>query len=142
MIWVLDTSTLYHKPLLTNLIKAHGLSAPGSPLVEPVLPSLAYVERLRQIRRDRLDERLWKKTLSQAGIKVEPFTEEIAQRLDPVVHQDNRWRSHGRDLIIRCHVHGRRVAVTDDRESAWDGLPAVDPATASSLLEDLLNDNT
>lgn len=138
MIWVLDTSTLFHKPLLRNLVRAHALSDREAPLVEPILPTLAYVERLRQIRRDEKDESHWKKILDAAGINVEPFTYNEADRLDPTVRKDRNWRDHARDFLIRCHVHDRRFMITDDTGPAWKSLPTITSTAAANALSEII----
>lgn len=141
MILILDTSALYHKPLLRNLARAHVTGDQEAPIVEAILPSLAYAERLRQIRRDNKDERQWKQAITAAGIRVEPFTVQEADRLDPAAHRDRSWRNQARDHLLLCHIHGRRTAVTDDTGPPWKGRPTITPRAAASGLEEILREN-
>ncbi len=138
MIWVLDTTALFCKPLLRNLSAIHARHDADAVMVRVILPSLAYTERLRQIRRDEKNETHWKRSLALAGIRVEPFQETEGDRLQAAAHHDDLWKTHARDWLIRCHVHGERVLVTGDQGPAFDEAQTIAPLIAARALERIL----
>lgn len=132
MMLVLDTSALWHQPLLEALAaaKARGLMEDGR--LAAILPAVAHAERLRQLRGDRRRERDWQVTLGRAGVQVEAFGVTDAERVASWVPDEETWRRHARDYLIAAHVHGDRIGVTEDRGPAWGTLPAL---TASEAVE-------
>lgn len=48
------------------------------------------------------------------------------------------WAQHSRDDFISRHVHGARVAVTEDQGPAWAGLRRLSPAAAAMAVRSLI----
>lgn len=138
MIWVLDTTALFCKPLMRILTAARARYGPKAAPVQVLLPSLAYAERLRQIRRDGKNETHWKRSLELAGIQIEPFRGTEADRLEAMAQQDDVWKTHARDCLIRCHVHGARTLITDDRGPAFEESVTTSSPIAARALEEIL----
>ena len=136
MILVLDTSALWHRPLVETLISARdgGLHERGE--VRALLPAVAFAERFRQLRRDGRDVETWLRRLEDAGIAVEPFGPVEARRLPKV--EERLWARHARDYLVAAHLDEGRIAVTADEGPHWSGVVRWHPAQAQRAVASLL----
>ncbi len=92
---VIDTGVLWRTEAMERLAHTY------LPLV---LPSVAYMERARQIRRDGGDVKRFRRWLSTMHIEIEPFTEDEADRLPIRIENDRLWKRLVRDAMIAGHV--------------------------------------
>lgn len=138
LILVLDTTALWDRSLLEMLgrASARGLQERGA--LEAVLPAVAYAERIRQLRRDGQSERTWMAQLGTSGIRIEAFGREEADRLPEAPVDDDAWAGRSRDFLISRHVHGERIAVTEDAGPPWSGLRRLAPGAAAEAIRSLL----
>lgn len=109
---VLDTGVLYRPKALLALAGATA-----------VVPAVAYLERVRQLRRDGRDPAELLRLLSRLGLKVEPMTEEIAGRVPGL--DDLHWNRLARDAMVACHLRpGDILWTTNPRDFLELGLAA------------------
>jgi hypothetical protein len=88
---ILDTGVFFRPDALL------GLGA-----CDAIVPSVAYMERVRQLRRDGRTARELDDVLRMIGATVEPFGQVEALRLRPV--DEARRRRLARDAMVACHV--------------------------------------
>ncbi|HUR68866.1 MAG TPA: PIN domain-containing protein [Candidatus Thermoplasmatota archaeon] len=108
---VLDTGVLYHPSLLDALSREAVL----------VLPAVAFVERVRQLRRDHRDVDAFVARLFAADIEVESFG--VREALGVSAITDEAWDEHARDAMIAAHVReGDVLWTTNPKDFAKLGL--------------------
>lgn len=127
---VLDTSALWHAPLMKALAEARACGIAPETL-SALVPAIAYAERVRQLRRDGRDVAVWRENLATAGIEVEPFSQQRAEALPQGAIDDEEWERHARDFLIASHAGEGRLVVTKDRGAAWAGVAARTPEEAT-----------
>lgn len=135
---VLDTSALWHSALWEALATASGRGLIDDGRLQVILPTVAYAERLRQLRRDGQDVDLWKRGLGASGIETEAFQDLEAERVGSSKWSEAEWREHARDALIAAHVVGDRRAVTADRGPVWITLGALTPPEATAAIRQLI----
>ena len=137
---VLDTSALWHRPLLDALGDARLQGAFDDGRLVAILPAVAYAERLRQLARDDRDIGTWRERLDEIGIVVEAFGEEQAGRLPPEARDDHLWDEHARDMMIASHVKDSSwEAISANGGVAWQGVGRMTPDAAAQAIRDILS---
>lgn len=112
---VLDTGVLYYPALL------RGLARRGP---EVVVPAVALAERIRQMRRDRMDVRAFLDTLDRSLLRVEAFGPSEANRASHRRVGDAAWRGRCCDALIASHVReGDELWTTNPRDFLALGVP-------------------
>lgn len=135
---VLDTNALWSVPLFDALAEARVAATSGLTQVQAIVPAVAYAERYRQMRQRPRGTELLATALERGGVHIEAFGPEQVHRLPAGVADGQAWTAHGRDFLIAAHVHGDRVAVTEDRGPAWEAIPSLLPSEAAQAVRALI----
>lgn len=109
--FVIDTGALWSPTFLRQVAKGR---------YDLVLPSIAYTERARQMKRDGQDIRDLDRLLRALEIAVEDFTAEKGLRVAAKVTDDAKWERLSRDALIAGHLGREDVLVTTDPDDFLD----------------------
>jgi predicted nucleic acid-binding protein len=91
---------------------------------ELVVPTVVFMERARQLRRDGGDVAAFAKRLAADGYVVEPFRASHALRFAVPLTDDQLWRKHFRDAMIAGHLEeGDELWTTNRRDFERIGVP-------------------
>lgn len=131
MIVVLDTSVLWDQRLIRELSAARAAELRERGHLKVILPALVLAERQRQLAGSPEKEQAWETALEEIDPLIEPFDEETARRVGTRAPEDDAWHAHARDHLIAAHVHGDRIAVTDDTGPAWGPIPTLNSQQAA-----------
>lgn len=112
---ILDTNTLFRPRLLAQARDS------GRPVV---LPAVALAERIRQLERDGRHIERFKAMVQAAGIVIEPFDLDEAERVPEGARDDRLWLRHARDALIAAHLRpGDELWTTNPRDFEALGVP-------------------
>lgn len=104
---MLDTGVFFRPEAL---LAVAGLARPV------VVPAVVYMERMRQLSRDRRDLAEFHDVLEAMQFDVEPFGKPEAARYAPAIHDDASWRRLARDAMIAGHVGEDDVLWTTNKK--------------------------
>jgi len=111
---ILDTGVFYHPEALRQAARVEA---------NLIVPSVVFMERARQLRRDGRDVRAFATRLVEDGYTVEPFRAAHALRYAIPLGDDRLWRRHFRDAMIAGHVgEGDELWTTNPRDFEAVGL--------------------
>lgn len=93
--YIIDTGVFYNPYALEQIAATR---------LDIIVPVTVYMERVRQLRRNRLDPRRFIRYLKANEFDVEDFSRHHAERFAVRIHDDKIWRRLYRDAMIAGHV--------------------------------------